>query len=308
MRPAFSVIIFTVLSGAGYGLAFFLALGLAAPDVLLTKIAWVVAIGLVVAGLISSTLHLGNPQRAWRAFSQWRSSWLSREGCAAVITFLPLCSLAIMSIFYDTWSLPLGLLAALCCAITVYCTGMIYASLRSIITWYTVLTPLCYLAFSVSSGLLILRGFFSNPVPGARDWLGISIIGGLFAAWFVKYMWARRARFLGYGASSAETATGLGYLGKVRLLERPHTMENYLTHEMGFRIGRKHAGILWRITVLLGLFLPMILCVLALTETSFAPVFFAAAALFHIIGLLFERWLFFANARHAVGLYYGDEG
>lgn len=307
MRPAFSVLIFTVLSGAGYGVAFFLALGLADADADLTKVAWVMALGLIGGGLISSTLHLGNPQRAWRAFSQWRSSWLSREGCVALVTFIPLCGLALLSIFFDTWSVLLAILGAVGCALTVYCTGMIYASLRSISTWHTFLTPLSYLAFSISSGLILLRGFFVAPPLGERDWLGVTVIAALFLAWFVKYLWSRRAMFEGYGESSMESATGLGLLGKVRLLERPHTMDNYLTDEMGFRIGRKHSAILWRIAVLFGLFFPMVLGALALTMVDFSKLFFMLAAISHMSGLFVERWLFFANARHAMGLYYGAE-
>ena len=80
MHPALSVISFTTLSGMGYGLAFVLALGHGNPAALSTKIAWVAALGLISVGFLASTFHLGNPQRAWRAVSQWRSSWLSREG------------------------------------------------------------------------------------------------------------------------------------------------------------------------------------------------------------------------------------
>ena len=79
MHPAYSIIVFTTLSGLGYGLAVVLGLGFLDPASLSTKIAYVVSIGLIGIGLSSSLLHLGNPQRAWRALSQWRSSWLSRS-------------------------------------------------------------------------------------------------------------------------------------------------------------------------------------------------------------------------------------
>ncbi len=87
MHPAFSVIFFTTFSGAGYGLWIWLGI-LAAGNALPARTPSLIALGLgfvcVTAGLLSSTLHLGQPQRAWRAFSQWRSSWLSREGVASV--------------------------------------------------------------------------------------------------------------------------------------------------------------------------------------------------------------------------------
>src|SRR4249919_4057534 len=89
MHPALSVIFFTTLSGAGYGLLLWAAwhalTGASAARTLLVCIA--VALVASTIGLLSSMLHLGKPARAWRAFSQWRTSWLSREGVAAMATF-----------------------------------------------------------------------------------------------------------------------------------------------------------------------------------------------------------------------------
>ena len=90
MHPAASIIVFTTLSGLGYGLAIVLGLGFLDPSLLSTKIAYLTSLALIGIGLLSSLLHLGNPQRAWRALSQWRSSWLSREGVMAIATFVPL--------------------------------------------------------------------------------------------------------------------------------------------------------------------------------------------------------------------------
>src|SRR5690606_12681279 len=98
-HPALSIIAFTTASGLGYGLAAVLGLGLLDPAAFSTKIAHVLALALVAGGLLASTLHLRNPQRAWRALSQWRSSWLSREGVMAVATFVPLCVSAWATVF-----------------------------------------------------------------------------------------------------------------------------------------------------------------------------------------------------------------
>src|SRR5579863_2444027 len=104
MHPSGSVIWFTTLSGAGYGLLFLL--GLLAGTPLLPDSRWfacaalAVGLGLVTAGLVSSTLHLGHPERAWRAFSQWRSSWLSREGVAAVASYAPTLVFALGWVFF----------------------------------------------------------------------------------------------------------------------------------------------------------------------------------------------------------------
>jgi hypothetical protein len=93
MNPAYSVILFTTASGAGYGLLALLGfVGFnhgPASSFIFGLVAIVIALGLITIGLLSSTFHLGHPERAWRAFSQWRSSWLSREGVAAVVTYGP---------------------------------------------------------------------------------------------------------------------------------------------------------------------------------------------------------------------------
>jgi DMSO reductase anchor subunit len=115
-------------------------------------------------------------------------------------------------------------------------------------------------------------------------------------------------RFLDSGARAitAESATGLGAFGKVRMLAAPHTEENYLLKEMGFRIARKHAQKLRRVAFIAGFVLPLA-CVLG---TLLAPhlidvVLLALAAVLNAIGTLTERWLFFAEAKHTVTLYYG---
>jgi DMSO reductase anchor subunit len=115
----------------------------------------VLALALIAAGLLSSTLHLHNPQRAWRALSQWRSSWLSREGAMALVTFVPLLASAWLCLVEERFSPLLGAAAILCSLVTVYCTGMIYASLRSVQAWHTRLTPACFIGFAVSGGLVL---------------------------------------------------------------------------------------------------------------------------------------------------------
>src|SRR3546814_7492212 len=123
MHPAKSVILFTTASGAGYGLIAWLgvlaALCLLPAERWFGLVAFGLGLGLVVLGLLSSTLHLGRPERAWRAFSQWRSSWLSREGVAAVATFLPVGLFALCWVIWQTnqgAAAALGLVASLACA------------------------------------------------------------------------------------------------------------------------------------------------------------------------------------------------
>jgi DMSO reductase anchor subunit len=96
-------------------------------------------------------------------------------------------------------------------------------------------------------------------------------------------------------------------MGQVRLFERPHMTENYLTREMGFRVGRKHAAKLWKVALIAGAIMPAVLLVAAAVAGqggAFAILFSALAALSLVLGILAERWLFFAEARHAVMNYY----
>lgn len=307
MHPALSIIVFSTISGLGYGLAAMLGLGLLDPAALATKLAHVVALALIAAGLISSTLHLGNPQRAWRAFSQWRSSWLSREGVLAIITFAPLTWSAAASWWSGAYHPLPGLLGVLLAAATVYCTSMIYASLKSVDAWHTRLTPACYLLFAAAGGSLLASVFALSGGGSARATLLLAAVS-LIAAWSVKLFWWKRLRTL-VPRSSAASATGLGHIGQVNLFERPHTNENYLTREMGYQIARKHADKLRRIALALGAVVPALILAMLLLITPAEGIVLAQAAAFATLcfgaGLFVERWLFFAEGRHAVMNYYG---
>ncbi len=100
--------------------------------------------------------------------------------------------------------------------------------------------------------------------------------------------------------TSIETATGLGHIGKVRAFEPPHTGSNYLLREMVFVVARKHARKLRLIALGLMAVLPALLLLL-----PFGHWLALIAVLSHVAGVLVSRWLFFAEAEHVVGLYYG---
>lgn len=306
MHPAPSIIVFTVASGLGYGLAALLGLGVLDPAASATRAAWLVALALIAAGLLSSTLHLGNPQRAWRALSQWRSSWLSREGVMALLAFMPLAATAGASVLGGRYWLVPGLLGSLLSAGTVFCTAMIYASLRSVQAWHTRLTPACYLLFALSGGAVLSTLFAAFGAGPLRPLAALAALA-LAAAWTAKLFWRNRM-LTTRPLSTPESATGLGALGAVRLFERPHGTENYLTREMGFRIARKHAAKLARLSFLAGGVVPflLMLALLAIGTGSLAAAAASALAVLALAGgLLVERWLFFAEARHAVMTYYG---
>jgi DMSO reductase anchor subunit len=313
VHPAPSIIAFTVASGAGYGLLFLLGLG--APAGLIPATRWLgaatlgLALGLVTLGLCASLLHLGHPERAWRALSQWRSSWLSREGALAALTYAPAVLFGAGWVLFGTaggWIGLFGALAALGAALTVYCTGMIYASLKPIREWHQPLVPPVYLACALMTGALLLHAVL-QLFGAARGWAAALAVGATALAFGLKHRyWAAIAR--ASGGPTPETATGLGGLGQVRMVEPPHTETNYLLREMGFRVARRHAVKLRRYAWLLGLVGATLLSVLALLATGpWASLFALLAALSGIAGVIIERWLFFAEATHTVTLYY-DRG
>ena len=309
MNPSFSIVFFTTASGAGFGL---LALiGVAAPLGLVPQsarfglVALATATALAVAGLLSSFLHLGRPRRAWRAFSQWRSSWLSREGALSVLTLVPAAVFGIGWVFFGSTDGLVGLCGILAAALalgTIYCTGMIYRSLKPIRQWHNGWVVPNYLLLGLMAGLLLLDlivRFWLRP-------LGIPIAAVLavgFAWWSKERYW--RLVDTGPAASTAASATGLGGRGRVRLLEPPHTEENYLLKEMGFRIGRKHRLRLRLVARLAAFAAPLVATLLALAAASTLAAALAVASA--ALGLVIERWLFFAEATHTVMLYYGAE-
>lgn len=309
MHPAFSIIFFTTASGAGYGLLVLIAwgalVGHLAPQASFGICAFATSLGLVGAGLLSSLGHLGHPERAWRALTQWRTSWLSREGVMAILTFIPALAFAWSWIVAGEISKLAAALTILGAAVTTICTAMIYASLKPIRAWRNPWTVPIYLVLGFYSGALLtallLHGY---GMRGPFITFLIAVVGVVAAALKLGY-W----RFLdgGAAASTAESATGLGSIGKVKMLDPPHTESNYLLKEMGYRVARKHAGTLRLATLLFGFGLPILLSILATQGPSgVAFVCSLAAAVSGGLGIVVERWLFFAEAKHTVTLYYGS--
>ena len=311
MRPAYSVILFTTLSGAGYGLlavlGAMLLLGTPPERPLAALIA---GLSLASVGLIASTFHLGRPERAWRAFSQWRTSWLSREGVAALAVYaaaLPLGALA-------AWGMGDGIVMRLLAgtmsflaATTVWCTAMIYASLKPVPQWSRPTVVPVYLLLALATGTLLIAAVLPTTAANTPElrWLALF---SLAAAWLVKEVYWRESDHP-QSALTAAAATGLRGLGHVRALDAPHTEANYLLHEMGYVIGRRHARKLRLLTRGLGFALPIAVS-LALLAFVMPPALQLAlavlAAIAAMVGTLVERWLFFAEARHTVTLYYGS--
>lgn len=319
MHPAFSVIFFTVSSGAGYGLFVVLVvlattgLDLRADSALTVAAA---ALAFVTLGLISSLGHLANPKNAWRAFSRFRTSWLSREGVLAVAFYLP--AFALLCLLYQAGDAPVSTIAAKHPALwptllvslavgalaTVFSTGMIYACLKTIRQWHTPLVPTNYIAMSLSSGMLLFvtllawldrLGHGLGPTPMQIAAAAILLAAALSLK-SVYYSHIGKPR-----GSTINTATGFQN-ATVRLLDVGYASGDFLTEEFGRQIDPRRVRRL-RLTVLgMAFALPF-----ALVTTSTAPAMMTVALAANLAGALLERWLFFAEARHVVNLYHGAQ-
>ena len=305
MHPAYSVIFFTTSSGAGYGLLALLGLmgafGLAPVSQSFAIISMIIAHALITFGLLSSTFHLGHPERAWRALSQWQTSWLSREGVLAVITY------PIALIYGATWSgfillpvsIPLfGALTALFAMATVFSTGQIYATLKTIRAWNHPLTTPVYLVFSIASGFALfnaISALIGSPIKILSILAGIASLTLLI----LKVVYWCKCEATPHKLT-IEDATGLK--GKVRQWELPHTQKNYVQREMGFVVARRHSERI-RALVFIFLLISSVTSVAVNLTTIFALISFSAIA----AGAIFERWLFFAEGEHVVTLFYGNK-
>jgi DMSO reductase anchor subunit len=288
MHPAKSVIIFTTLSGIGFGMLFFIGLGMIVPEGLMAFIWFAIAYLFAVGGLIASTFHLKHPERALRAFTQWKTSWLSREGVLSVVALLVMAAYGAGLVFLNTRWAYVGYIGAALSVLTVFATSMIYAQLKTVPRWRDFSTPLMFLGYAGAGGSLM---------TGQVDYaLALLALAGLLQL----LNWMRGDGALGKSGSDIGTATGLGTAAQVRAFEPPHTGTNYLLKEMVYVVGRKHAGRLRILSLLMGIGLPILLLL-----APFGHMLAALAVISHIVGVFASRWLFFAQAEHVVGLYSG---
>lgn len=294
MRPAPSLIVFSTLSGVGFG-----ALAWAGLEVLTgappQRLIILIAAALAIAGLLSSVTHLGKPLRSWRALTQWRSSWLSREAWAALAS---LGCAALLFLEPTLYPRIVGAVLLLSSVFTVLCTAMIYHSLPPVPAWAIPNVPAIFLTLAVYSGAYLLllldarRGY---------DWpVFCALIAIIPATQKLRYWRALDAQKLPTGSA----ALGLSEGSQVAAFEAPHTQRNYLLHEMVFKVGRKHRMILRRLSVLLAFVIAPVLALMLLIVPSWGAVLTSVGMLALMLGLAVERWLFFAEARHLVERYY----
>jgi sulfite dehydrogenase (quinone) subunit SoeC len=313
MKPSFSVIFFTVSSGAGLGLLALLGvadlMAHALPSsALLQGIA--IALALVAAGLASSALHLAKPSNGWRAFSRFRTSWLSREAVFAACLFPvaiaygglvwigergPLSGAAAMIVVLLSWAVLVS-------------TAMIYASLKPIRQWHSFWTPINYMLLGHWSGSLVLLGLArayaaqERPFAWLAGALGVAALIAKIAQWRAIRAGAPDAPTLERAIGVREGVHPPGMtVARARLFDVGHSHGTFLTDEFGFVLARRNAAALRIVALIAGFVAPALWIASGVAGAAVA----ALAAIVCLSGLLSERWLFFAEAQHTVRLYHG---
>ena len=305
MKPALSVVFFTVSSGAGLGLLFWATLARLMQGPLPGfEMAVAMAAVLFTAGLLSSSLHLANPRNGWRAFVRFRHSWLSREAVFAVAVY-PVAALFLWADAHALRGLAVvgGALLLSLALLVLVCTGMIYACLKTVPHWRNWQTVVAYPLFGLMSGALLwlatsIGTAADQALPGTPMRVGAMLAllllaagGALKLSYFLRF--AREPAL-----PSLNAAIGLPP-GRVRVLDVGHSGRTFLTDEFVFALARERARLLRWVALGLGFALPGLLL-------AIAPRWSALAVTSCLAGLLVERWLFFAEARHVVRVYHGD--
>ena len=307
MNPAFSVVVFTTAAGAGQGLVVALAVGELlgtplAPTSLRSGLA--AAIVLLVVGLAASFLHLGRPLRAWRAWLMWRTSWLSREVIVlpAFIALVAAWWLVARDVDGAAAASLLPVIAIAVSALLWLCTAMIYACLRFIEEWAQPLTVVNFVLTGLSSGFVLacalaaLAGESAALAAALPLALVTTVVAGIARVAAIRRNDALRHR------STLQTATGIA---ASRLVQTSMGMSagSFNTREFFHRASAAALRTIRRVAVALAFVVPALVVVLVWAGALPAWVC-ALAALAQAPGLLADRWLFLAQAKHPQNLYY----
>lgn len=318
MHPAFSVIFFTTLIGVGQGL--FLALYGAELLALVAAVAApagrgfyalgsAIAVAFLGAGLAASFLHLGHPERAWRAAAMWRTSWLSRE-----VIVLPLFMGTVFlygATHYFGWSaaeggahggvtLTLGGIATLLCLALFVCTGMIYACVKFMQEWASPLTLVNYFLLGSASGFMLASAFAFFAAPTLWRIYAVAASALTLAALVTRTASLyRNARLK--PKSSLQSATGIRH--PIIVQKAQGSMGgSFNTRE--FLHGKGVQFLRWVKWVFLVLAFPIPVLLLGVGLARSSAALLALAFVTQYIGLIAERWFFFAQANHPQNLYY----
>ena len=326
MHPAFSVIFLTTLIGAGQGLFMALVTGqvyslanLLEPqdNVSFYAMGSLLAALLLVLGLVAAVFHLGKPSyfltRAWRGMTQWRTSWLSRE-LIALPAFTGLVVLygaahyfrLTEPLFVIKGQIPvdptllLGLLGALMSLVLFVCTAMIYASLRFLQEWHSPLTVANFILFGLASGFTLAAAFSA--------WSGVALVG-FFGVWAVIFT-VLAAVTRGFSIyrngrlkhkSTLQTAIGVRHT-RIRQKSMGFMGGSFNTREFFHGASAGTVAFVRLFFAVMVFLVPIgLLAASNALQSAYLPILAFAA---QYLGLMAERWYFFAEARHPQNLYY----
>jgi len=257
--------------------------------------------------------HLGRPERAWRAATQWRTSWLSREVMLLPL-FMGLVTLygalhywgMTEPLFVITDTLPInltlvvGFVATIVAFLLFVCTAMIYASLKFLQEWHSPLTVANYLLMGLASGFMLAAAFSAYLGAGLVGFYGIwAVIFTLLALVFRGASIVRNQRIK--ARVDLRSAIGVKHQ-QMNQQTQGFTGRSFNTRE--YFHGRSPTFIkVMRTFYLVMVFIVPVLMILGAHLMESFELALAAFSL-QYVGLLAERWSFFAEACHPQNLYY----
>ena len=289
MHPAPSIILFTVLSGFGFGLISIIGLLQFLSVINMFDLIIYSIIGVIFAtvGLVSSFFHLANKKNAIKSLSQWQTSWLSREAIASIFCLLIVFGNIIWAVYQNNYVSEVGVVLFFLSLFTIFTTSMIYAQLKTVPSWNNALTPAIFVCAALTGGAILLTDYASLVLLLVFGTLQISF-------WYI----ADR----GFQDKETSVGTALGYNKneEIRPFDVAHTNRNYLLNEMVYKVARKHSVKIRYISFFMAFVFPMSLILIFPNNFSVS----VSAITIHLIGIYFSRWLFFAEAKHSVSFYY----
>ncbi len=289
MHPAPSIILFTVLSGFGFGLISIIGLLQFFNQISVVNIIIFSLIGLFFStvGLISSFFHLANKKNAIKSMSQWQTSWLSREAISSIFCLSIVVGNIGWVFVQNLYINEVGIVLFLLSLFTIFTTSMIYAQLKTVPSWNNILTPALFIFAALAGGSILLMDYAS---------LVLLLIFGVLQVLF----WYIADQSFIYKETSVGTALGFSKNEDIRAFDVAHTNRNYLLNEMVYKVARKHAIKIRYISFFAAFVFPMSLTLIFPGNFSVSVLIIAS----HLVGIYFSRWLFFAEAKHSVGFYY----
>ena len=289
MHPAPSIILFTVLSGFGFGLISIVGLLQFLNKISMVDIIIFSVIGLFFStvGLISSFFHLANKKNAIKSMSQWQTSWLSREAISSIFCLTFVVGNIGWVFVQNRYINEVGIILFILSLFTVFSTSMIYAQLKTVPSWNNMLTPAFFIFVALAGGSILLMGNTSLVFL-----LIFGILQVLF--WYIADLSFKEKE------TSVGTALGFSKNEEIRAFDVAHTNRNYLLNEMVYKVARKHSIKIRYISFFAAFVLPMSL-ILMVPDNFSVNIFMIVS---HLVGIYFSRWLFFAEAKHSVSFYY----